>query len=764
MIRPHRETFAFTLTLAGLLACFFHQSLFCGKILSPADVLYVQHSFPGRGADYEPANRLLIDPVLQFEPWLAFSRSEIRAGRLPLWNPHAGFGAPLLANGQSAIFDPIHLIAYLGPLPDALAWMAALRLWIAGLGMYLLARAWGLGAAGRWYAGLTFPFCGFLIVWLQFPVTPSAIWLPWLLLTTCRVLEKPGARSVATLAAFTALSFLAGHVQTTAHLLLASGLLVLFELAHTARQERSGKWLAAACWGGGIALGVGLAAVQLLPLGTYLSRSPVWLDRLAERAREGSIPSTRLPDSLCTLVPYLFGSQRYGHPNIAKFLGVHNLNESAAGYAGMPAWLILAPLGLSAIRINRRVPFLLTLLMIGFCLAFAIPPFPALTAPLPILNVIDHRRLTLWIAFALTMLAAIGLDRLLAIRPRRIAIQATALLAILALGLALAITFTREPLQRMTWSRLQARVAVADTADHARLKRHIENAINFYPRYAAANSAELFALASLLLFYRRNRIQANYMAGMVIGLTLIDLVAFGYGLNPEIVRVDAIPASPVIERLRQVCPFPARVLAIDTELPPNTLMRYGLCDLRNYDSIELRSTLEYCEPLFASDPSPTRTSRKEIGWPEIMTQKERLISAGVRAIVSRSTPPPEFRNQAEQQGAVWITKFPGPEPIYTHVTPGKIRIDDTADPGHPKSLAVSFDRGWTARADGRVIPVESSQSTFLAVPIPPGVKSIQLSYEPLEVQVGLWVSGLLLFVWLCLFIRLPIKSYPPNRP
>ena len=73
-----------------------------------------------KGADYEPANRLLMDPVLQFQPWLEFNRAMLRRGRLPLWNGLAGCGAPHLANGQSAVFDPFHLIAYLGRLPEAL--------------------------------------------------------------------------------------------------------------------------------------------------------------------------------------------------------------------------------------------------------------------------------------------------------------------------------------------------------------------------------------------------------------------------------------------------------------------------------------------------------------------------------------------------------------------------------------------------------------------------------------------------------------------
>src|SRR3954449_13449285 len=105
---PHRELLAFAATLAVLVTGFLGDSLLGGKVLSPGDVLRVSATFregTPPGSDYEPANRLLMDPVLQFQPWLEFSRMMVRRGRLPLWNDMAGCGTPHLANGQSAVFD-----------------------------------------------------------------------------------------------------------------------------------------------------------------------------------------------------------------------------------------------------------------------------------------------------------------------------------------------------------------------------------------------------------------------------------------------------------------------------------------------------------------------------------------------------------------------------------------------------------------------------------------------------------------------------------
>src|SRR4029079_6823720 len=110
IVRGRWETVGFALVLAACLAAFFHKTLLGDRVLSPADVLLVEASFREKAPeDYEPLNRLLMDPVLQFQPSLEFNRSMIRQGRLPLWNPHAGCGAPHLANGQSSVFDPFCL-------------------------------------------------------------------------------------------------------------------------------------------------------------------------------------------------------------------------------------------------------------------------------------------------------------------------------------------------------------------------------------------------------------------------------------------------------------------------------------------------------------------------------------------------------------------------------------------------------------------------------------------------------------------------------
>lgn len=49
----------------------------------------------------------LVDPVVQFVPWLQLARRELMAGRVPLWNPHQDGGVPLLGNALSALGTPL---------------------------------------------------------------------------------------------------------------------------------------------------------------------------------------------------------------------------------------------------------------------------------------------------------------------------------------------------------------------------------------------------------------------------------------------------------------------------------------------------------------------------------------------------------------------------------------------------------------------------------------------------------------------------------
>ncbi len=745
-----RELYAFMATLAVVMGGFFAESLLGGKVLSPADVLFASASFRGvAGPDHEPANRLLIDPVLQFQPWLEFNRSMLRSGRLPLWNDLVGCGAPHLGNGQAAVFDPFHLIAYLGRLPEALGWMAAARLWFAGLGMFLLARGWGLGPWGRWFAGLGFPFSGFVVAWLLFPVTNVAVWMPWVFLATDRAWARADSRGVAWLALAVGGAVLGGHVQTAAHVLLAA---VGYAAWLAWRDpQRPPKVVA---WALGVALGLGISAVEVVPLASYLAKSPVWADRDRERPPPWKLAKVRWLDAACTALPSLYGSQRRGQPNLARGLGVHNQNESSGGFAGLATLIWLAPLAWSARRIRPRVRFLFGLAGFGFLAGFQLPPVDNLLRALPVLNVTDNRRMTLWVSFALVALGGIGLDRLAAVRRSRGWAtwgRAWVVGSLGLLGIAAAVD-RLEPQIRAKALAHYARAAEATpgadpTIFRDRAERQARGAVAFVPRYLAFVAAQGLAMAWLLFGLRRGKIPDGFGRSALLGLVLLDLLQFGWALNPAIPPGQDRPVVPVIARLREEVGRSGRIIALGAELPPNTLMRYGLADARNYDSVEVARSLDWLAPLY--DPAvAARTSRREISWARVAASRDRLREAGVRAVVA-ATPPPSGLGRAEAVGPAWVLWLdaePLIEPsgagseVAAKAEPGRIEATIHSAGGADLIVRQTFDPGWRAAVDGVPTDVVPRPGAFYSVRVPPGTHRIQITYDPIEVRLSLAAS------------------------
>lgn len=739
-MRHRHELLAFSLVLASMIAVLHHKTLFQGRILSPADVLFVSASFRDeRGPLYEPANRLLTDPVLQVEPWLEHNRKLLRQGRLPLWNDFAGCGVPHLANGQSAVFDPVNLIAYVGSMPDALAWMAATRLWVAGFGMFLLARSWRLGRAGRWFAGLAYPFCGFVTVWLLFSVTAVAIWLPWLMYMTERCLRCPSAKSMAGVAVVVGFSLLAGHVQTSAHCLLASGLYALW---------RGRGWGTRFAWGSAVLIGILLAAIEVVPLWVYLGKSPVWADRAGERASPLTLKAPRILDSVCTAFPYVFGSQRRGQPNLARALGVHNLNESAGGFAGLITLVWLAPLAVWTRKRSRRVQFLALLTVIGAMGAFEVPPIPNLIRLLPVLNVTDNRRLTLWVAFGLVMLGGIGLDRLTArARPQlsswvvRLGIVAAVLLILATLGLF----GLKEQLRTRSLIHYNKMSKATEGADpevyRQRAERQVRQTISFMPFYLMASSIHCLTIAGLAWRWSRSQHLVRWIQPAVFMLGLGDLIVFGYQLNPAIPRVDDRPVPPVIAYLQREVGRHGRILGLGEELPPNTLMRYDLADIRDYDSIELQRAWEWFEPLYVPG-GRERTSRRDINWKGVERAYDRLINSSVQAIVSATPPPAGMFDRVDRVGEVWVARLLGKPlvegALIDRMEHGLIELSHIT--GDTVLVREMFDVGWQARSGDVDVAIQKLDDAFMEIKVPNDVQALSLRYNPGEVRIGLFLS------------------------
>ena len=110
------------------------------KLMLPLDLLAAEKAYlPQTNATRSivPQNRILTDPIHSYELSRIFAAKELRAGRLPLWNPHHYTGAPFAIFPK---YSPFNAVYYLFPTPRALPWMQLLQSLVAGIGAYLFFR------------------------------------------------------------------------------------------------------------------------------------------------------------------------------------------------------------------------------------------------------------------------------------------------------------------------------------------------------------------------------------------------------------------------------------------------------------------------------------------------------------------------------------------------------------------------------------------------------------------------------------------------
>jgi hypothetical protein len=137
----------------------------------------------------------------------AFWRGEF----FPLWNPLSNCGVPFLAQWGTMALYPGALIYLLLPLPWSLGLFCLLHLFLGGLGMFFLARAWWHQHFAAALAGTAFAFSGAVLAALVWPNWTVALgWMPWVVWLGERAWREGGGRRIALAALAGAVQLLAG--------------------------------------------------------------------------------------------------------------------------------------------------------------------------------------------------------------------------------------------------------------------------------------------------------------------------------------------------------------------------------------------------------------------------------------------------------------------------------------------------------------------------------------------------------------------------
>ncbi len=218
------------------------------------------------------------DLIFYYIPMLQQATERMRAGDLPLWNPHQCCGVPFLATAQVGVFYPPTWLALVLPTTLAVQVLMFGQVFLAGLFAALFYRSLDRGWFASAIGGLLLIFTCVLgqIYWPSQVAT--LVWMPFLFWTAERFIQSRRWYWWLLFTFGVALQALAGFPQFMVYTFYLLGPYVLVRLICAARAQGAGqadaptasshrRWalatgglLLAAC-----VLATGLAAIQMVP-------------------------------------------------------------------------------------------------------------------------------------------------------------------------------------------------------------------------------------------------------------------------------------------------------------------------------------------------------------------------------------------------------------------------------------------------------------------------------------------------------------------
>ncbi len=466
-----------------------------------------------------------------------FGADEIRAGRLPLWNPYLMSGTPFVGNFQSALFYPPNALYLVLPVADAADADYTLHAFLSALFTFFWARRRGVSRLGGVLAGAIAMFGSpFFLRMLggQLTMVDAMAWAPLLFLAIEMVFDAARERRslagpVFLGAAATAMQMLAGHPQTVFITGFTAAMYCLLRFPGATNRIRVSVALAIfAIWG------TLIASVQLLPGFQTMSESIRTGGVGTDFATTFSFP----PENLITLIAPAFFGDRVYRPYWGQWA-----SWDAVLFFGISG-LVLAIYGARHATASQRryAPFLVVLIL--FLAMGRYNPVYDVFAAIPVFSVLRGVSKFLFVGtlFA-ALLAGMGYD-LLAARPpagqpRRATMLLIAILPALALGM-IAIGMSAFIGGGELWRQFSFR----QMADSLFVGLWFEPANDFFVQSATwaiislATAAVTMLLIAILL-WRTNGGPLAARGILLVGL--IELSAFAYAYCDTFAVADMHP-------------------------------------------------------------------------------------------------------------------------------------------------------------------------------------------------------------------------------
>ncbi len=468
-------------------------------------------------------------------------------GDIPLWNRLILAGTPLLANFQSAPFSPTIFVYFLFDTKTAWSIQVILQHVLVAFFTYALLRSWNRSKTASILGGIAFAFAGYTTIWSQWNGhTLAAAFIPLLLLSADTFLKKGKALALIGVSISIAFLILSGYPQT---LIYAGFAFILLYLLRICSHDQKQKVFRTLFLGIFAILGIGLAAIQIIPGAELLSLSQ-------RRVEPHPYDWAFLPLSktITFLAPDYFGNHA-----TENYWGPQDYTSNT-GFIGVGI-AVLASVTVF-LKKNREITFAFLLLVLSLLLAFPTPISIYIwkSGILGMNAASAHRSLVLFNLSA-AILAAFGLDLL---QEKKVKIFKIIFIPAVIIGIytALALIIWRvTPGQSINGS-LVYQVA-------------LKNLIFPY----------LVLFLSFLFLYlsKHQSLIASRIPLLFILLITFELFRFGWKFTPFSNRELIFPTTPALEFLQKQSK-PMRVTGSHV-IPINLRMPYNLESIEGYDAV-----------------------------------------------------------------------------------------------------------------------------------------------------------------------------------
>ncbi len=713
------------------------------------------------------------------------------------WNPYQTAGAPFMAAHFTAVYYPPKLaLAWLGqPETRSVAILTWLHLVFAAWGVFELALRLGLKRFPAWMAGVWFAGAAFSFIWIGGPLPLLTAWMPWLFLAIESILSAPwqtkrntAAWGFSGIVFITLMIWLAGNSQTGIHVFLAAflyGIVRCWVLHPEFPLKRLLLIFTAGC------LGTMAAGMQLLPAAHAILHSSAWHGRGPLHAESilFAWPETKLFTALILLAPGIIGTPFEPlHQIILQFYPeIHSLalfHEMAGGSIGLFG-AVLAFASFFLLKDKTCRLWCWPWIVVGIFFFFAVydlpPVFNILTAA-PVVGKLNHHRSCVVLAFAMSMLAAYGLNRILessqdqaGISSQTDFIRKAILIAATILGFILmaaaGVVGRLQPLSEARTS--QASLLLAFLG--------------------------LGLLIALLLAALHLKQLRNVVLGLVAIISVVQLAWLGRWYVQPSPPQWCYPENETITWLREHS-GETRILFSDDIMPPSLCTWYGLREMSGYEPTGNRYVddlillyaqkdhwlkpylmyLPYRESPFLDlfairyvvtrqlDDSPATSAAHAVEvlrprpWLRILERQE--IAQRVRCyenvdlFETRQDVLAYLKKETFNiKDSVVLDRETG-IPVNQDFVKGKAQIVedgigsvavDVESPG--PALLVLFDGwfpGWSVSVDEESAPLLRAFGGFRAVEVPGGAHRIQFTFTPVGLRLGWGLSICTLPLWL----------------